>query len=263
MSCPYKWKNSIYDADPRNTAHGSLANAAAAAAISWTDNKLWPWLRYYDNYINAKVEKKKQIKTDILKQGMWKLYKYLKQYITSDYQIWQEMKFEYPWEFDEDEDVRISGQPDVIIFYNNPDRETGVVCEVLDIKCGKISWYDKPDIWRENSQWYFYPWFVFNHFWQEILLSWIEKPIVKFSFAVVDKWTWDLQLFSKEMDEYTVDIQMREHIKQFRELQKQNLNKEDYPATRCRGCAFCEFADTCPLKSQEVSVSSEELEELF
>jgi len=36
------------------------------------------------------------------------------------------------------------------------------------------------------------------------------------------------------MDEYTVDIQMKEHIKAFRELQKQNLDKQDYPATKCR-----------------------------
>lgn len=252
----------MYDADPRNTAHWALANAAAAAAISWTDNKLWPRLRYYDNYINAKVDKKKQIKTEILKTGMWKLYKFFKQYTTSDYQLWQEMKFEYPWDYDE-EDVWISWQPDVIILYNNPSHWDKIVAEVVDIKCWKTSWYDKPDIRRENSQRYFYPWFVFTHFWQEISLTWIDKPLVKFTFAVIDKWTGDLQFFSKTMDEYTVDIQMREHIKQFRELQKQNLDKKDYPATKCRGCAFCEFIDSCPLKAAEVSVTNEELNDIF
>lgn len=262
MQCPYKWKNSVYDADPRNTAHWALANAAAAAAISWTDNKLWPWLRYYDNYINEKVEKKKQIKTDILKIWMWKLYKFFKQYIWPDYQIWQEQKFEYPWDRD-DEDVWISWQPDVIILYNNPNKEEWIVAEIIDIKCGKISWYDKPDIRRENSQRYFYPWFVFNHWWMEISWLWIDKPKVKFSFWVIDKWTGDLQFFSKIMDEYTVDIQMKEHIKSFRELQKQNLDKKDYPATKCRGCAFCEFADTCPLKKDELSVSEDEINDLF
>jgi len=262
MQCPYKRKNSIYDADPRNTAHWALANAAAAAAISWTDNKLWPRLRYYDNYINEKIEKKKQIKTEILKLWMWKLYKFFKQYIWPDYQIWQEQKFEYPRDRDDD-DVWISWQPDVIIIYNNPDREVWIVAEIIDIKCGKISWYDKPDIRRENSQWYFYPRFVFTHRGMEIQSFWIEKPKVKFSFWVIDKWTGDLQFFSKEMDEYTVDIQMKEHIKAFRELQKQNLDKQDYPATKCRWCAFCEFADTCPLKKDEVSVSNEELDELF
>jgi len=65
------------------------------------------------------------------------------------------------------------------------------------------------------------------------------------------------------MDEYTVEIQMKEHIKQFRELQKQNLDKKDYPATKCRGCAFCEFIDSCPLKAAEVSVTNEELNDIF
>ena len=194
---------------------------------------------------------------------MWKLYKFIRQYVTKDYQIRQEQKFDYEWELDWEEDLWISGQPDIIIFYNNPDRETGIVCEVIDIKCWKISWYDKPDIWRENAQRYVYPRFVFNHFGQEITLTWISKPIVKFSFAVVDKSSWDLQLFSKELDEYTVNIQMREHVRQFRELQKQNLDKKDYPATKCRWCAFCEFADTCPLKAQEITATNEELEELF
>lgn len=263
MQCPYKRKNSVYDADPRNTAHGSLANAAAAAAISWTDNKLWPWLRYYDNYINEKLPRGKQVKTDILKMWMWKLYKFFKQYVWPDYQIWQEQKFEYPRDFEEEDDVRISWQPDVIILYNNPDKEEWIVAEIIDIKCGKISWYDKPDIRRENSQWYFYPRFVFMHWGMEIELLHVDKPKIKFSFGVIDKWTWDLQFFSKVMDEYTVSIQMKEHIKAFRELQKKDLDKTEYPATKCRWCAFCEFADTCPLKKDEVSVSNDELDELF
>lgn len=263
LTCPYKFYNSVYNADPTNVIHWYLMNAAWCAGMSWTENKLWPWLRYYDKVVNSRLEKKKQLNIDTLKKGMWNLYKFVKQFVTPDYQIWQEQKLDYFWESDWDEDIRISGQPDLIIFYNNPDRETGIVCEVIDIKCGKISWYDKPDIRRENSQRFVYSRFVFNHFNQEITLTGIKKPIVKFSFAVVDKSTWDLQLFSKELDEYTVNIQMREHIKQFRELQKQNLDKKDYPATKCRGCAFCEFADTCPLKRAEVSISNQELDELF
>lgn len=262
MSCPYKWKNSIYEADPRNTTHWLLMNAAWAAAISWTDNKLWPRLRYYDNYINEKTEKKKQVKSDILKIWMWKLYKFFQQYMTPDYQVWQEQKFEYPRDRDED-DVWISWQPDVIIIYNNPDRETWIVAEVIDIKCGKISWYDKPDIWRENAQWYFYPWIVFTHWAMEIAATNIESPKIKFSFWVVDKWTWDFQLFSKTLDERSAETQMKFHIKEFRELQKQNLDKKDYPATKCRSCAFCDLADTCPLKSNDISISNEEINELF
>lgn len=264
MQCPYKRKNSIYDADPRNTAHWSLANAAAAAAISWTDNKLWPRLRYYDNYINPKLEPKKRISIDALKSWMWKLYKFFTKYTTKDYQIRQEQKFEYPWENPEEtEDVWISWQPDVFVLYNNPSREDKIVAEIIDIKCWKISWYSKPDIRRENAQWYFYPWFIFQHFRQEINFHWIDKPKIKFSFAVIDKWTWDLETFSKELDENITNIQMKEHMKQFRDLQKQNLDKQDYPATKCRWCAFCEFADTCPLKSAWIDVTQSELDDLF
>lgn len=264
LTCPYKFYNSVYVAEPTNVIHGYLMNAAWCAWMAGTDNKLWPRLRYYNNYVNAKLEKKKQLSLEALKTWMWKIYKLIRNYVTPDYQIFQEQKFDYPWEFDSDgEDIWISGQPDIIVLYNNPDRETGIVCEVIDIKCGKISWYEKPDIWRENAQRYVYPWFIFNHFWQEITLTGISKPIVKFSFAVVDKSSWDLQLFSKELDEYTVNIQMKEHIKQLRELQKQNLDKKDYPATKCRWCAFCEFADTCPLKAQEVQVTDEEINQLF
>lgn len=263
LTCPYKFYNSVYSAEPTNVIHGYLMNAAWCAGMAGTENKLWPWLRYFNNQVNTRVDKKKQLNIEVLKKWMWKLYKFIKQYITPDYQVWQEQKFDYPWEFDTDEEVWISGQPDIIVLYNNPDRETGIVCEVIDIKCWKISWYDKPDIRRENAQWYVYPWFVFNHFGQEIMLTWISKPLVKFSFAVVDKSTWDLQLFSKTLDEKTVDIQMREHIKQFRELQKQNLDKKDYPATKCRWCAFCEFVDSCPLKANDVSITDDELKEIF
>lgn len=260
--CPYKRVNSKYEADPRNTAHWNLMNAAANAAISGTDNKLWPRIRYYDNNINFWLEKRKQISSEILKEWMWKIYKFFKQYITPDYQIRQEQKFEYPvdlW----DDDIRISWQPDVIVIHNNQDKEDWIVATVIDIKCWKISRYDNPEIWRENSQRFIYPRFVFNHWWMEINQLMIDKPKIKFSFLVVDKWSWDMKEFSKILDEYTVNIQIKEHVKQFRELQKQELDKKDYPAKKCRWCMFCEFSDTCPLKKDEISVSNDELNELF
>lgn len=261
--CPYRRVNSTYEADPKNTAHGNLMNVAANAAIVWTDNKLWARLRYFDNNINDKLEKWKRINTDILKQWMWKIYKFFKQYITQDYQIFQEVKFEYPFEYDWEVDLWVSWQPDVIILYNNPNREDEIVAECIDIKCWKTSRYSKPDIRTENSQRYFYLWFLFHHFALEFKEHNFEKPKIKFSFAVVDKWTWDLELFSKTLDEYTVELQMKHHIKEFRELQKKNLDKKDYPATKCRWCAFCEFADICPLKKDEILVSNNELNELF
>ena len=262
LTCPFKFYNSMYVAEPTNVIHGYLMNAACCAAVMWTNNKLGPRLRYYNNNINIKLDKKKQLNIETLKKWMWNLYKFLRTYINKDYQVWQEQKLDYEWPYD-DEEVWLSWQPDLMILYNNPNKENKIVWEVIDVKCGKISRYEKSEIRRENSQWYFYVRLMFTHFGQEFLLTWIEKPIVKFSFAVVDKSTWDLQLFSKELDEYTVNIQMREHVKQFRELQKQNLDKKDYPATKCRGCAFCEFADSCPLKAQEITATNEELEELF
>lgn len=261
QQCPYRRVNSTYDADPRNTAHWSLWNIAAASAISWTGIKLGPRIRYYNNHINSWLDKKKQLNTEVLKDWMWKIYKFFKQYVTPDYQCIQEQKFEY--QVDPEEDVWISWQPDVVILYNNPNKDDNIVAEIIDIKVWKISRYEKPDIRRENFQWVVYPWFVFNHFGQEIFLTWIDKPLIKFSFAVMDKSSWDFQLFSKTLDEYTVNFQIKQQIKQFRELQKQELDKKDYPASKCRWCAFCEFIDTCPLKSAEVLVTNEELDAIF
>lgn len=261
QQCPYRRVNSTYDVDPRATAHWALWNIAAASAISWTWIKLWPRIRYYNNNINIWLDKKKQLSTEVLKEWMWKIYKFFKQYVTSDYQLIQEQKFEY--QIDPEEDVWISWQPDVVILYNNPNKEDKIVAEIIDIKVWKVSWYEKKEIWFENFQWVIYPRFIFNHFGQEFLLTWIDKPLIKFSFAVMDKSTWDFQLFSKTLDEYTVNFQIKQQVKQYRELQKQNLDKKDYPATKCRWCAFCEFADTCPLKAAEVSVTNEELNDLF
>ena len=261
QQCPYRRVNSTYDADPRNTAHWSLWNIAAASAISWTGIKLWPRIRYYNNHINSWLDKKKQLNTEVLKDWMWKIYKFFKQYVTTDYQCIQEQKFEY--QVDPEEDVRLSWQPDVVILYNNPNKEDKIVAEIIDIKVGKISWYEKSDIRKENFQRAVYSFFVFNHFGQEIFLTGIDKPLIKFSFAVMDKSTWDFQTFSKTLDEYTTNIQIKELVKRYRELQKQNLDKKDYPATKCRWCAFCEFADSCPLKAQEITTTNEELEELF
>lgn len=264
LNCPFKFYNSIYSADPRNTISWALINAAAAAAVSWTNNKLTPRIRYFDNRINPKIEKRKQLNTDMLKKWMWNVYKYIKQYITDDYQIWQEMKLEYSFDYEPiEDDVWIQWQPDIIIIYNNPNREEWIVAEIIDLKSWKISWYDKPDIRRENAQWRTYSWLVFNHWWLEFSQTWIDKPKIKFSFVVADKWTWELWVFSKVLDENTVTLQIKERVKEFREMQKKWLDKKDYPAIKCRWCAFCELSDICPLNKSEVSVSNDELEELF
>lgn len=264
LTCPFKFYNSVYSADPRNTISWALINAAAAAAVSWTNNKLTPWIRYFDNRVNPKIEKKKQLNTEILKKWMWNVYKYIKQYMTDDYQVWQEMKLEYSFDYEPiEDDVWIQWQPDIIIIYNNPNREEWIVAEIIDLKSGKSSRYDKPDIWRENAQRWAYPWLVFNHRWMEFGLSWIDKPKIKFSFVVADKWTWELWIFSKVLDENTVILQIKERVKEFREMQKKYTDKKDFPATACRWCAFCELSDICPLKKNEDLITDSEINELF
>lgn len=253
----------MYDADPLNTIHGALANAAAAAAVAGTKNVLAPWLRYYGNHINPLLEKRKQLSPEALKEGMTGVFKYVKQYANENWQLWQEQKMEYP--YDVENKIWLSGTPDVIAFKNNPSEEDGIVCEVIDMKCGTISWYDSPEVWRENAQWFFYPRFIFKQRDQEILTKtqgWRNAPKVKFTFLVMDKKSGKVQPFSKILDQSVVKTNIDHGVKEYLKLINSEVDKTEYPAKQCRACGFCPVADICPLKKVDLDIK-EEVDDLF
>lgn len=259
--CSYRWKNSVYNVDPLNTIHGNLANAAANAAISKGANKLGSYIRYYEKIINPMLPKKKQLSMDAVKKGLGGIYNYLKQFATEEYQIWQEQKLEFPYEQKEDDIVRLSGTPDVVILHNEPKEEYQV--EIIDIKCGTLSWYDGPEIWRENAQWYFYPWFILQHWLPEIKAAAGDNKVkIKFTFLVMDKKTGEVRPFSKVMDIPTIETNVNHNIKGYIDLESQNLEKDQYPAKECRACKFCPLLDVCPLKRVK-DEQEKEVEDLF
>lgn len=261
--CPFRRKNSVYDANPLNTIHGALANAAAAAAVTSTKNILAPWIRYYDKHINPMLEKRKQLRPEVLKEWMAGVFRYIKQYANDNWQLRQEQKLEYP--YDPENWIWFSGTPDVIAFKNNPTEEDSVVCEVIDMKCGTISWYDSPEVWRENAQWFFYPRFIFKQRDQEILtktLDWKTTPKVKFTFLVMDKKSGKVEPFSKVLDEAIVKTNIDHGVKEYLKLINSDKNKTEYPAKQCRACGFCPVADICPLKKVDLNVE-EEVDDLF
>ena len=58
------------------------------------------------------------------------IYAYIKQFVNGKFQIWQEQKIEYPLG-----DIWISGTPDIIVIYNEPNADDGIVAEIIDMKC--------------------------------------------------------------------------------------------------------------------------------
>lgn len=256
-TCPYKYANAIMDINPRDTAHWNLANCSAACALMKTSNKLWPWIRYYDKVINPWLEKKKQLDIEKLKKGMFNIYTFFKDLADWDNQIWQETKLEFPY----NDEVWISWQPDVMVLYNKPEND--IVAECIDIKCGKNSWYAMDDIRTENSQRVVYPWFMFQHFDQEIKEMWIKNPKIKFSFAVMDKWTWDFNLHSRTVDFRFVELQVKTRVEEFLKIKQSDIAKENYPAKKCRACAFCDFNWTCPLAKQSLDLEEKTIDDLF
>lgn len=257
-SCPYKYINSIYDATPIATAHWNLANAASQCWLIKTKNKLWPWLRYYERIINSRLEKKKQLDISILKKWMFNLFQFFNELSQWDVQTFQEMKLEFP--LDGTDDIWLSWQPDVIVLYNKPDWD--VCWEVIDIKCGKDSRYASDEIWRENSQRWVYPRFMFQHFDEEIKEMWITNPKIKFSFLVMDKWTWDVNKHSKIVDFRFVDLQVKTWVDEFIKYKSSDIPKDQYPAKECRACAFCDFKDSCPM-TKALDKQQEIIDELF
>lgn len=256
-TCPYKYANAIMDINPRDTAHGNAANAACNCALMRTSNKLWPWLRYYQNVINKWLEKKKQLDIETLKKWMFNIYTFFKDLSEKDYQIRQETKLEYEF----DKDIWISWQPDVMVLYNKPDKD--IVAECIDIKCGKNSWYSMDDIRLENAQWICYVRMMFQHFDQEINDMEVKNPKIKFSFAVMDKWTWDLNLHSRTVDFKFVNLQLKTRVEEFLKIKESDMAKADYPAKKCRACAFCDFNGTCPLAKQSLDVETKTIDDLF
>lgn len=257
-TCAYKRANSIYDIDPTATSHWNLANAAAHCGIIKTKNKLLPWIRYYDNVINSRLDKKKKLDINILKQWMFNIYSFFKELSDKDIQIFQEMKLEYP--IDGTDNIWISWQPDIIILYNKPEND--ICAEVIDIKCWKDSWYASDEIYNENSQWCIYPWFVYQHFDEEIGNMWVKNPKIKFSFAVMDKWTWDFNLHSKIVDFKFVDLKIKTWVDEFIKYKTSDIDKKDYPAKECRACAFCDFKDNCP-RSKDLDAKQKIIDDLF
>lgn len=188
------------------------------------------------------------------------IYAYIKQFVNEKFQIWQEQKIEYPLG-----DVWISGTPDIIVIYNEPNVEDGIVAEIIDMKCWSSSWYDGPDIRRENAQWYFYPRFIFKQRHPEILslTSWrTKKPKIKFTFLVMDKKSWEVHPFSKVLDESVVDTNVTHNVGEFIDIKSKNLDNKDYPAKQCRGCGMCPVADICPLMQKDLT-AKEIINELF
>jgi hypothetical protein len=41
------------------------------------------------------------------------------------------------------------------------------------------------------------------------------------------------------------------------------MAKADYPAKKCRACAFCDFNGTCPLAKQSLDVETKTIDDLF
>lgn len=243
LTCPYKYFNSSYNLDPRDVMHWALANASAFAGNVKTNNKLWAWIRVFDNLVNKTVDKKKQLDTSILKKGMFNLYNYFNDLDKDKYQIRQEMSLSFP--LDWADNVWISWQPDVMILYNKPDWD--LVWEIIDIKCWKNSRYSSDEIRKENLQWICYVRLMFNHFDEEISNMWIKNPKIKFSFAVMDKGTWDLNFHPRTLDFRFAELQLKTKIDEYINLKWDNIPKDKYPAKECRACAFCDFKDSCPM----------------
>lgn len=196
------------------------------------------------------LPKRKQLSIDAIKKWLWGIYNYIKAYANPNYQVWQEQKLEFPYKkatSDNEETIWLSGTPDIVIINNNPSNE--VQAEIIDIKCWTICWYEGPDIWRENAQWYFYPRFLLKQRHPEIVsVSNGNKIKIKFTFLVMDKKSGEVKPFSKIMDENVIEANVKQNIKNFIDLESKQLDKQEYPATECRACKFCPLVDLCPLK---------------
>lgn len=258
LTCPYKYFNATYNIDPLNVIHWYLWNVSAETGIIKTNNKLWPRVRYYDNIVNSRLGKKK-LNIDSVKKWMFNVYSFFKDLANDDIQIYQEMKVDFP--FYEDWSVWISWQPDIMVLYNKPNED--ICWEVFDIKVWKNSWYDHEDIWTENQQRIIYSRFMYKLFDQEINSMWIKNPKIKFSFAVMDKWTWDFNLHSRTVDFRFVELQVKTRVEEFLKIKQSDIAKENYPAKKCRACAFCDFNWTCPLAKQSLDLEEKTIDDLF